>query len=86
MTRKDVMQILNDNSFSREALNDVMIAGMEVGLRALLFIEDGDLPALRKMFFQWLFSNGEVLRPLIERYAEELPDDDDMKNAAGAAS
>lgn len=86
MTRKDVMQILNDNSFSREALNDVMIAGMEVGMRALIHLQDGNIDALHKDFYCWFFSNGQVLRPLIEHYAEELPDDDDMKNAAGAAS
>ena len=82
MTRKDVMDVIIDSNFSSTELITAMLEAMECGFNALIFIEEKNMPALRKSFYSWLFKHKDVLRPLIERYAEELPEDEEIKEAA----
>lgn len=79
MTRQDVMEVMNSSDFTREALNDMMTESMEIGIRALIHLQDGNMEALHKEMYAWFFRNSAVLAPLIERYANEL--DGDMKKA-----
>lgn len=72
MTRNEVMGILKASDFSREQLNDTMIEALELGARALIHLQDGNIKALHKDVYGWFFRNSSVLSPMIQRYAEEL--------------